>query len=87
MRASALQLQMGEMPLELRMKQLLENYWVNESHPVKDVLHECWENGKSQRNNFWAESQTKLSVSVAPWMLVWPDIDWYLLEVKRKEKH
>lgn len=23
---------------------------------------------------------------VAPWTLVWPDIDWYLLEVKRKEK-
>ena len=26
------------------------------------------------------------SVVVAPWMLVWPDIDWYLLEVKGKEK-
>jgi len=23
---------------------------------------------------------------VAPWVLVWPDIDWYLLELKRKEK-
>lgn len=24
---------------------------------------------------------------VVPWMLVWPDTAWYLLEVKRKEKY
>lgn len=23
---------------------------------------------------------------ITPWMIIWPNIDWYLLEVKWKEK-
>ena len=39
----ALQVEMGDMPLELRRKQLMGNYWANlrghsESHPTKGVL-------------------------------------------------
>ena len=46
---TALQVDLGEMPLSLRRKQLMANYWVNlkghnDSHPTKGVLEECWEN-------------------------------------------
>ena len=53
----ALQVELGEMPLELRRKQLMGNYWANlrgqsESHPTKGVLKECWVYGKCERNHF-----------------------------------
>ena len=52
----ALQVEMGEMPLSLRRKRLMANYWVNlkghnDSHPTKGVLKECWEHKKCQRDN------------------------------------
>ena len=100
---SALQVDIGETPLELRRKQLMANYWANlqghkYSHPTKGVLQECWENGRNQRDSFgpvgndiakeFGVFDMRISLSViypvlAPWMLLWPDIDWYLLEVKR----
>ena len=102
----ALQVEMGEMPLELRRMQIIANYSANlqghkDSHFTKGVLQECWENGRHQRDNFgrvgneivqeFGVFDMKISPSVvylvvAPWMLVWPAVDWYLLEVKRKEK-
>ena len=53
----ALQVSMGEMPLDLRRDQLMANYWVNlrghgDSHPTKGVLRDCWETGKGSRRNF-----------------------------------
>ncbi len=103
---SALQVELGEMLLDIRRMQLMANYWANLqghniSHPTRGVLQECWENGRSQRDNFARRGNDVaekfgvfgLKVSpivvfpeVAPWKLVWPDIDWYLLEVKRKGK-
>ena len=54
---AALQAEMGEMPLRLRRKQLMVNYWANlqghsDFHLTKEALQECWENGKSQRENW-----------------------------------
>ena len=54
---SALQVEMGEMPMEMRRKQLRLNYWANlqghgVSHPTKEVLQECWEYGKRKRDHF-----------------------------------
>lgn len=101
----ALQVEIGEIPFELRRMQLLVNNRANlqghtYSHLTKGVLQECWENG-SQRDNFgqvgndigkeFGVFDLRICPSVvypvvAPWMLVWPYVDWYLLEVKRKEK-
>lgn len=100
----ALQVELGELPLELRRMQLMTNYWANlqghnNSHLTKGVLQECWENGRSHRDNFarigndvakeFGIFEMKISPivvypAVAPWMLVWPEVDWYLLEAKRK---
>ena len=54
----ALQIELNEMPLELRRKQLIGNNWASlqgqsESHPTKRVLEDCWENyGKCKRVSF-----------------------------------
>ncbi|XP_026114930.1 uncharacterized protein LOC113093328 [Carassius auratus] len=53
----ALQVEMGEMPIHLRRKQLTLAYWVNlkgqkDSHPTKGILETCWEHGKGKVNNF-----------------------------------
>ncbi|XP_024859831.1 uncharacterized protein LOC108230932 [Kryptolebias marmoratus] len=54
---SALQVEMGEMPLELRREQLALNYWVNikghdGTHPPRATLLPCQEKGKKQINSF-----------------------------------
>ena len=54
---AALQVEMGEMPLELRRQQLMVSYWANlqghsQSHPTKSVLVECWEYGGGHRETF-----------------------------------
>ncbi len=102
----ALQVEMGEMQLALRRRQLMTNYWANlqghnDFHPTKEVLQETWENARYNGDNFsrignevarefgvfyMEMSPTVVYPIVAPWLLVWPDIDWYLLELKRKEK-
>lgn len=53
----AIQVEMGEVPLELRRKQLMANYWVNlkghrANHPTREVLQDSWENEKSTREHF-----------------------------------
>ncbi|XP_023190232.1 uncharacterized protein LOC111608691 [Xiphophorus maculatus] len=54
---SALQVEMGEMPLELRRKQLAITYWANikghkESYPPYIMLQSCQEKEKKQINSF-----------------------------------
>ncbi len=49
----SLQVEAGEMPLSLRRKQLLVNYWISlrgqiDSHPTKIVLQDNWEKGKGK---------------------------------------
>ncbi len=45
---TAVQVEMGEMPLEFRRLKLKMRYWINikghsDSHPIKKVLKNCWE--------------------------------------------
>ena len=102
----ALQVEMGEMPLELRRKHLMGNYWANlrghsESHPTKGVLKECWVYGKCERNHFgrvgndiakeFGVGELKLSPTVVyplmpPWRMVWPEVDWFGLDIKKRER-
>lgn len=54
---SAIQVEVGEMPLEIRRRQLIANYWVNlqghnDLHPTKEVLMECLRKERSKKNNF-----------------------------------
>ena len=63
---SALQVEMGEMPLELRRTQLSINYWVNlkghnKDHPTQDILKQCWEKERRKTKSFgWIiEQQAK----------------------------
>ena len=54
---SAMQVEVGEMPLSLRRIQLSMNYWVtlkghNQDHPSKVVLNKCWEHGRKDFNSF-----------------------------------
>ena len=101
---AALQVVMGEMPLELRRKQLAVRYWAylrghTRSHPTKSVLEECWEYGGGHREHFGSignalarefgvadvrVSATVVWPEVAPWRMVWPEVDWCLLELRRK---
>lgn len=51
---SALQVEVGEMPFELRRLQMSLSYYVNlkghmEDHPTKNVLISTWEQAKSKR--------------------------------------
>ncbi|KAK7877307.1 hypothetical protein WMY93_031957 [Mugilogobius chulae] len=52
-----LDVEMGEMPLDLRRRQIAVNYWIHlgshsEKLCAKDVLVDCWENEKNQRDHF-----------------------------------
>ncbi len=52
-RHTALQVEVGEMPLQIRRKQLMMNYWVHlqsyseDRHPTVKVLLPCWEKERS----------------------------------------
>lgn len=103
---SALQVEMGEFPLELRRKQLMVNYWAglqehNNSHPTKVMLQDSWEYGKRLSENFGRignDTAKELGVfnlrisftvvypETAPWKLVWPEVDWFVLEERRRAK-
>ncbi len=53
----ALQVEMGEIPVHLRRKQLILTYWANlkgqkDNHPTKCLLEERWEHGKRKVNSF-----------------------------------
>uniref|UniRef100_A0A3B3BBF5 Reverse transcriptase domain-containing protein n=1 Tax=Oryzias melastigma TaxID=30732 RepID=A0A3B3BBF5_ORYME len=103
---NALQVEMNEIPLCLRRKQIALNYWLHlaghgESLPTKEVIMDCWENGRSQRNHF-GEMGNLLAKEcgvydlqicpvlvfpiTSPWMFVYPDVDWCLLDLKRESK-
>ncbi len=55
---SALQVEVGEMPLQIRRKQLMMNYWVKlqsyseDRHPTVKVLLPCWEKERSKQKCF-----------------------------------
>ncbi len=55
---SALQVEVGEMPLQIRRKQLMLNYWVHlqsyseDRHPTVKVLLPCWEKERSKQKCF-----------------------------------
>uniref|UniRef100_A0A672Q0W8 Ankyrin-1-like n=1 Tax=Sinocyclocheilus grahami TaxID=75366 RepID=A0A672Q0W8_SINGR len=54
---SALQVEMGEMPLQIRRQQLIVSYWANlrgqsGNHPTKKVLRPSWEHKKKECNSF-----------------------------------
>jgi len=57
----AIQVETGKMPLGLRRKQLLVNYWVNligheGIHPTKKVLQACWESKRVKEvKRVWME--------------------------------
>ena len=67
---SALQVEVGEMPLYLRRKQIMMNYWANlqghseERHPTTRVLFPCWESERAKRDGF-AWSSVKVSKDMA----------------------
>ncbi len=102
----AIQVEMGELPLELRRNQLMANYWAglqghSDSHPTKAVLQDCWENGRNLKENFGRIgnnvakelevfnlriSPTVVFPEIAPWKMIWPEVDWFVLEEKRKAK-
>ena len=51
---AALQVEMGDMPLQIRRQQLTKKYWVNlqghrVSHPAKGILQACWEHEERQK--------------------------------------
>ncbi len=103
---SAIQVEVGEMPLEVRRKHLIANYWVNmqghnDLHPTKEVLKESWRKVRSRKDNFGhignktakelGVSEMKISSMIvhsdmAPWKMKCPEVDWHLLEIKRKEE-
>ena len=54
---SALQVEVGEIPLRLRRLKLMLTYWLtlqghNDSHPAKAVLRDCWEHQESCSSSF-----------------------------------
>ena len=67
----ALQVEVGQMPLGLRRKQLVGNYWLNirgqdMGHPVKDIMGDQWERGRGQsRESFaWVGDRVALELGV-----------------------
>ncbi len=75
---SALQVEVGEMPISLRKLKLTMNYWIHvkghsEIHPVKDILKDCWEYGNNKIKSFgWTATRdatilgTKKKTQVVP---------------------
>ncbi|XDV52299.1 hypothetical protein PO909_021042 [Leuciscus waleckii] len=55
---AALQVEMGEMPLHIRRKQLMMHYWINlqghsgDRHPTTKILLPCWESERAKRGCF-----------------------------------
>ncbi len=95
---TALQVEMGEMSLEMRRVQLSVNYWVNlqghsQEHPTLDTLKPCWEKERKKMKSFgWTVIQkaTELKVNqfnvspTVPLPVIKPWLDFTLLEQKIK---
>ena len=67
---AALQVEMGEMPLDMRRMQLSMNYWVNlqghsQEHPTQDTLKPCWEKERRETKSFgWTVTQKAIDLKV-----------------------
>ncbi len=97
---TALQVEMGEMSLEMRRVHLSVNYWVNlqghsQEHPTLDTLKPCWEKERKKIKSFgWTVIQNlvnQFNVSptvplpvIKPWLLLDATVDFTLLEQKNK---
>ena len=68
---AVLQVEMGEMPLDMRRLQLSLVYWVNlqghvTDHPTKCTLESCWEKGKRDSKSFgWTTTQETEEIEIA----------------------
>ncbi len=69
--ACAVQVEMGELPLNLRFKQLMMNYWANLKghneirHPTVKDLNPCWESTKGKVECFaWASSKIAIEMEL-----------------------
>jgi hypothetical protein len=68
---SALQVEMEEMPLQLRRLQLLSTYWFRlknhcETHPCQEILIPSWEKGKKKLNSFgWIADSTIIDLELS----------------------
>lgn len=61
---AALQVEMGEIPLEIRRTQLAVTYWIKLQghkldHPTQNILKPCWEKEKKGNKKFWVDSKTE----------------------------
>ncbi len=67
---AALQVEIGEMSLEMRRVQLSVNYWVNlqghsQEHPTLDTLKPCWEKERKKIKSFgWTVIQKATELKV-----------------------
>ncbi|XP_055499259.1 uncharacterized protein LOC129701820 isoform X1 [Leucoraja erinacea] len=89
----ALQVETGEMPLRLRRRQLMANYWLSlkdhgENHPTKQVVQECWERGVAQDGSFgWIGGVVARDMGVenkefCP-AILWPSVPIWLLNIPK----
>ncbi len=68
---TAVQVEMGEMPLEFRRLKLKMRYWINikghsDSHPIKKVLKNCWEYEYKNRSSFgWTANEEAQSMGLS----------------------
>uniref|UniRef100_A0A3B3Q2D7 Reverse transcriptase domain-containing protein n=1 Tax=Paramormyrops kingsleyae TaxID=1676925 RepID=A0A3B3Q2D7_9TELE len=86
----ALQVEAGELPLHIRRKQLLVNYWVNlkgrrDSHPIKRMLRSCWEKERVRKNSFgWVGDEAARDLGVRETefcpTVMWPDCPVWKIE-------
>ena len=89
----ALQVTAGEMPLWLRRKQLLANYWVNlmgqrEDHPVRVATQASWERGVAKLSSFgWTGEVVAQELLVTDQIfcpaVLWPRIPLWQLDVPK----
>ena len=91
---SALQVEVGEIPIFLRRKQLIVNYRANlqghkDTHRTKQTVKTSWESNKMKKESVcvsefkvkeWNISQTVLLSAVPPWLLPQPIVDVSLLK-------
>ena len=86
----SIQVETGEMPLWLRRKQLVANYWINlkghnDEHLTKRVLEMCWEKGKGKKSSFgWvsegiAEQLNIQQIEFSPTVL-WTAIPGWMIQ-------
>lgn len=68
---AALQVEMGEMPLDMRRLQISVTYWVNlqghsQDHPTQNTLKPCWEKEKRDSKSFgWIVAQKAKELEIA----------------------